>query len=1253
MIVNDNNVKIWASLIAPNPDDVSYWVDLTADPHGNIIKFYDEGEEKWLNLTSPTSDYAIYPYIGPNGNWFIENKDSGVSATGEMPNTTINGYLIASNPVLTKYDIGLGNVANLAPEEYPIPDGVYGLIANKVDVTRTINGHELTGDIALNKNDIGLSSVENIAPANMPISTAVATALAGKLDAARNIIAGTGLSGGGILTGDVTLNMNSANDGITINADNIQLNVIDSLDNISATKPLSANQGKVLNESKVSTTRTINTYPLSSNIVLNKTDIGLGNVSNLAPVDLPISTATQSALDGKVNTNRQVIAGNGLTGGGALTSDVTLNVSSGNDGITASADAVTLNTVNNLISTSVTQPLSAAQGKALQDGKINNNGTNSNIDVLHFNPTTLTALTAIGDVRFSPESSTLEVKVSDTVSIQLGQEMQTRVKNNAGVQINNGQVVYIDSASGANPLAKLATTADPDIAQRTFGMATEGIAINGFGAITTEGLVRDINTSAFAEGAMLWLSTNGSITTTEPVAPTPKISVGMVLRSNTNNGVIYVKIRAVARNSKLSDVYAPTLANGNILRWNSTTSRFEVWDSITSLANKVDVVAGKGLSSNDYTTAEKNKLAGIAAGAEVNVNADWNAVSGDAQILNKPTTLAGYGITNAYTKAETDIMMTAVYKYKGVVATSANLPSTGMVVGDVWNVTDTNINYAWDGSVWDPLGGVVGADVSLATSTTDGLLSASDFVKLSGIAAGAEVNVNPDWNAVSGDAQILNKPTTISGYGITDAYTKTQVDTSLSGKEPTITAGTTSKYWRGDKSWQTLDKSTVGLGNVENTALSTWAGSTNLATLGTITNGTWSASTIAYTKGGTGLTALGTANQLLRVNSGASALEYFTPTWTNNTGTVTSISMSVPTGLTVVGSPITTAGTFELSFTSGYSIPTTTKQGQWDTAYGWGNHSGLYQLLDADLTSIAGLAGTTGLLRKTAANTWSLDTATYLTGITKAQVEAVLTGTITSHNHTGVYEPLITKTTGYAKYNGSAWSFVNETYSLSSHTHSYQPIDADLTAIAGLAGTSGFLKKTAADTWALDTSTYLTGNQTITLSGAVSGSGTTAITTAYAGTVPTTKGGTGLTTIGTAGQVLAVNAGATALEYKSTSTWDTAATNISNVLPIINRENTAYGPVVTSTISGMTNVARVLYIELSASSTLSFAEHPTLGKDLHLVVKNTNASAITITIPNTGDYISTTGTSLTIAAGGFGEINILCYTSSKYLIRAI
>ena len=242
----------------------------------------------------------------------------------------------------------------------------------------------------------------------------------------------------------------------------------------------------------------------------------------------------------------------------------------------------------------VTVNISGDIGIAIPDNnKIDLDGLNSNIDKLHFKPDTLVQLAEIGDVRYSTESKTLEVKVSDTVSIQLGQEMQTRVKNDAGVQIDNGQLVYINSAAGANPLAKIASTTDANIAQRTFGMATENIAFNGFGAITTEGLVRDVNTAAFTEGDMLWLGVNGAVTNIEPVAPTPKISVGMVLRSNVANGVIYVKIRAISRNQKLSDVYAPTLTGGDILRWNSTTLRFETFNVTTALAGKADLVGGK------------------------------------------------------------------------------------------------------------------------------------------------------------------------------------------------------------------------------------------------------------------------------------------------------------------------------------------------------------------------------------------------------------------------------------------------------------------------------------------------------------------------------------------------------------------------------------------------------------------------------------------------------------------------------------
>ena len=71
---------------------------------------------------------------------------------------------------------------------------------------------------------------------------------------------------------------------------------------------------------------------------------------------------------------------------------------------------------------------------------------------------------------------------------------------------------------------------------------------------------------------------------------------------------------------------------------------------------------------------------------------------------NSATTLQGYGITDAYTKAQVDAKVAGVYKYKGSVPTYNDLPSSGQQDGDTYNVEDTGQNYAWDGSSWDSLG---------------------------------------------------------------------------------------------------------------------------------------------------------------------------------------------------------------------------------------------------------------------------------------------------------------------------------------------------------------------------------------------------------------------------------------------------------------------------------------------------------------------------------------------------------------------
>jgi hypothetical protein len=87
-------------------------------------------------------------------------------------------------------------------------------------------------------------------------------------------------------------------------------------------------------------------------------------------------------------------------------------------------------------------------------------------------------------------------------------------------------------------------------------------------------------------------------------------------------------------------------------------------------SNKVDKIAGKGLSTNDYTTNEKNKLAGIASGAEVNVRSDWNQtdINSDDYIKNKPVaaTIEKDGLMSASDKSKLNKINDVNFAFNGV-----------------------------------------------------------------------------------------------------------------------------------------------------------------------------------------------------------------------------------------------------------------------------------------------------------------------------------------------------------------------------------------------------------------------------------------------------------------------------------------------------------------------------------------------------------------------------------------------------------
>lgn len=195
----------------------------------------------------------------------------------------------------------------------------------------------------------------------------------------------------------------------------------------------------------------------------------------------------------------------------------------------------------------------------------------------------------------------------------------------------------------------------------------------------------------------------------------------------------------------------------------------------SKLDTKVDKVSGKQLSTNDYTNEDKTKLAGIAAGAEVNVNADWNAESGDAQILNKPTI-----ITEEQVDQKINTAIGSVYKVKGSVANYEALPKDNVTIGDVYNLEDTGANYVATSTTpdWDKLSETVDLNGYLTktdaasmyqpkgnylTSVPEEYVTETELTA-KGYATTTQVNTKLDSSAYTA-TDVLSKVKTVDGVG--------------------------------------------------------------------------------------------------------------------------------------------------------------------------------------------------------------------------------------------------------------------------------------------------------------------------------------------------------------------------------------------------------------------------------------------------------------------------------------------------------
>jgi hypothetical protein len=333
---------------------------------------------------------------------------------------------------------------------------------------------------------------------------------------------------------------------------------------------------------------------LIGDVVLTKTNLGLSNVDNTSDVNKPISSATQTALDLKVDK----ITGKGLSSEDYTTTEKTklgtiatgaeVNVNA--DWNATTGDAVILNKPT--IPSAVTQT-----------SQLTNNGADG------INPF-ITAL----DIPVAGQASTLV----------------REVKNMTGATLTKGTVVYISGANGNKALVSKALAINDELSSRTFGLLQSDILDNGTGNCVIIGDLSGLNTSAFTEGAQLYLSGTvaGTYTSTKILAPTHLVYIGKVTRSHPTQGQIEVGIQNGYEISEIHDVAINGLADKQLLSYDSAT---QLWKN----KNLNQIVSERRNANN--TSNNNINYCGIAVNGSLENTAVWT--------IKKLTITAGGTVT--------------------------------------------------------------------------------------------------------------------------------------------------------------------------------------------------------------------------------------------------------------------------------------------------------------------------------------------------------------------------------------------------------------------------------------------------------------------------------------------------------------------------------------------------------------------------------------------------------------------------------
>lgn len=755
MIKNNVYYEWFASITVPNPDQVGYWIDLGADSKGRIIKVYNHDIEKWIVLFDVSKDDYVPPFIGSNGNWWVDNKDTGVKATAEPPYIGDNDHWFTYDPINKVYvDTGIE---------------ARGLSAYDIAVKLGFKGSEQDWIDSLSKasEDAAVAALEAANKANEAADKAnqAVTDLEGIVDdavAATDKAEEIASNPPKIVDGDwwsydydtkqyVNTGISAIGDAFTYKK---EYPSIEAMEADWGTADVKLGEYVLINTNDVEDPDDAKVYLKTQNGWKFIVDLsGVQGIQGWSAYEVavqhgfvgteaewvqslkqPALDAAAEALEAKAQveaTEQAVKEAEALrvtAEQGRVNAENTRvsneNARISNEDSRKAEESKRVTAENARIAAETSRKEAESSRVNAESDRVTAEGARVAAEQLRANSesernTKEKERIANEAIRVASESERVTAETSrkeeeaKRVEAETARDTaeQERVSNESTRQANEAVRETQEAAREKNTADAITAVNEAKTAaqQATTNATTAANNANTQAARAKE--YADNPPKVGEDGYWyLWDEVN------DVYVNTGWPSSGILLKGSLNSP------------EDLNDIVDPQLSDSYIVGtdlyfWNGTE-----W---------VNMGRFQGPQGEPGKDAELSKAA-----IEAVLVGEVTTHTHDTRYYTKDQTDANIKVVaddlanNYYNKSQVDSKFTSVYIFKGSVDTVEDLPTEGNVIGDVWNVRKNDTNYAWTSEGWDTLGGTV----ELASLTSNGLMSKEDFAKLQGIEAGAQVN---------------------------------------------------------------------------------------------------------------------------------------------------------------------------------------------------------------------------------------------------------------------------------------------------------------------------------------------------------------------------------------------------------------------------------------------------------------------------------------------------------------------------------